>query len=211
MKEHPILFSAPMVRALLDGSKTQTRRIYKNRKHPDAGCEMAACELTREPQHVINRTCPYCQPGDQLWVRETWQHSNHPFGPYEPDCDVFYRADYFDDPHGPDGEKSPEGRYRFWNPSIHMPRTASRITLEITSVRVERLQDISDRDCEAEGVLCETAEPWFFHVPEPGNVYAHAADEPKGAYRKFLESFNGAGAWDANPWVWVIDFKRVAT
>jgi hypothetical protein len=71
-KERPILFNAPMVRALLNGSKTQTRRIYKYRKHPDAGCDMAASELVREPQHVIDRICPYGRAGDRLWVKETW-------------------------------------------------------------------------------------------------------------------------------------------
>lgn len=116
MKERPILFSAPMVRAILAGAKTQTRRVVKDR-HIDAAPPACLFQWLRE-------RCPYGQPGDRLWVRETWQHANFPFGPYDDSCQVFYRADYMDDPHGPDGEKSPEGKYRNWKPSIHMPRSA---------------------------------------------------------------------------------------
>jgi len=143
MKERPILFSAPMVRALRAGTKTQTRRVVKDR-HIDAAPPACFFQWLRE-------RCPYGQTGDRLWVRETWQHSNFPLGPYDESCTVFYRADYMDDPHGPDGEKSPEGRYRNWEPSIHMFRSASRILLEVTAVRVERLQDISAADAVAEG------------------------------------------------------------
>lgn len=195
MKERPILFSAPMVRAILAGAKTQTRRVVKDR-HIDAAPPACLFQWLRE-------RCPYGQPGDRLWVRETWQHANFPFGPYDDSCQVFYRADYMDDPHGPDGEKSPEGKYRNWKPSIHMPRSASRILLEITSVRVERLQDISESDACAEGARSAdlvTGRECILD-PKSGSYRLHFSD--------LWEQINGAGTFVANPFVWVIEFKRV--
>ncbi|WP_175946727.1 hypothetical protein [Burkholderia pyrrocinia] len=171
MKERPILFSGPMVRAILDGRKTQTRRVVKlphmnslGEWEPttiggENGGRTAAGETVPLQGGIWHtRTgdclmCPHGQPGDRLWVRETWQHSNHPFGPYESDCVVFYRADYLNDPLGPDLERSADGIRREWRPSIHMPRGAGRITLEITGVRVERLQSISEADAIAEGAV----------------------------------------------------------
>lgn len=201
MKERPILFSAPMVRAILAGQKTQTRRAAKPVRHPDLGntYDPGALVLEHEPQHVIDRACPYGQPGDRLWVRETWQHANSPHGPYEPGCTCFYRADYWDDPHGMDGEKSPEGKYRTWIPSIHMPRAASRINLEVMHVRVEKLQDISEADAIAEGAPGG-------HGSIPGYPYAATSHEH---YRHIWESINGRGSWEKNPWVWVVEFKRI--
>lgn len=208
MKERPILFSAPMVRAILAGAKTQTRRVVKDR-HIDAAPPACLFQWLRE-------RCPYGQPGDRLWVRETWQHSNFPLGPYDESCTVFYRADYMDDPHGPDGEKSPEGRYRNWEPSIHMFRSASRILLEVTAVRVERLQAISDNDIEAEGTAQWVKDGGKVMRPRPGfdgwwpdengNVYVKPN---RVAFCSLWESVNGLCAWDKNPWVWVIEFKRV--
>lgn len=180
MRDLPILFSSAMVRALLDGSKTQTRRLMSERHR----------------YHFIEASgdlalCPYGEPGDRLYVRETWQHSNHPLGPYDDDCLVFYRADYLDDPHGADGEKSPEGRYRTWRPSIHMPRNASRILLEVTGVRIEKLRDISEADAIAEGST---------DLLNPVGWYAELWDSLKPA----------AGfVWADNPWVWVVEFKRI--
>jgi hypothetical protein len=182
MKERPILFSGAMVKALLAGRKTQTRRVLFNQR---------AYDLDK---------CPYGQPGDRLWVRETWQHSNHPYGPYDEDCMVFYRADFLGDVHGPDGEKSSEGRYRFWRPSIHMPRVASRLTLEITGVRVERLQEISDADCIAEGTPGG-------HGAIPGYLYNAT---PLEHYHWLWNDINGRGAWEINPWVWVLKFRVLA-
>jgi hypothetical protein len=191
MKERPILFSAPMVRAILAGQKTQTRRAAKPVRHPDLGntYDPGALVLEHEPQHVIDRACPYGQPGDRLWVRETWQHANSPHGPYEPGCTCFYRA----------GEKSPEGKYRTWIPSIHMPRAASRINLEVMHVRVEKLQDISEADAIAEGAPGG-------HGSIPGYPYAATSHEH---YRHIWESINGRGSWEKNPWVWVVEFKRI--
>lgn len=198
MKERPILFKGEMVRAILEGRKTQTRRAYKIRKHPDLGCEMAASELVREPQHFIDRMCPYGQPGDRLWVRETWQ------GPLldSEEHEAQFRED------GPEAFKKPgfcayratdtldaineDGEDLGWRPSIHMPRWASRISLEITCVRVERLKDISEADAKAEGA--EPAECCYAHYH---------------GFSKLWQSINGPGSWDANPWVWVVEFKRV--
>jgi hypothetical protein len=176
MRERPILFSAPMVRALLAGTKTQTRRIVKGGIPFDDDFEIVAS--------------PYGDPGDRLWVREShWWFKDEPdnsCGYYPPKLtreDVEYRAD------GDDGRK-------VWRPSIHMPRWASRITLEVTGVRVERLQDISEADARAEGV-------------EP-NAFERTADNYGSVlYRRLWESINGPGSWDANPWVWVVEFRRI--
>ena len=208
MKERPILFSAPMVRAILEGQKTQTRRAFNDRttKLMRAAASIGEVSwfmdegyLQENDLHYIQQFSPYGQPGDRLWVRETWQHANSPHGPYETGCTCFYRADYWDDPHGMDGEKSPEGKYRTWIPSIHMPRAASRINLEVVHVRVERLQAIKHVDCIAEGT--------------PGGhgsipCYPRAAT-PREHYRHIWESINGRGSWDENPWVWVVEFKQI--
>lgn len=154
--ERPILFSGPMVRAILEGRKTVTRRIAKPVKHPDLGNihTPGALVLESEPQHVIDRACPYGQPGDRLWVRETWTidmlgaHST--VNGYDSLYALRYRADDADrEIHVAPGEPDPylklyDNRRGDWRPSIHMPRWACRILLEITAVRIERLQDISE-------------------------------------------------------------------
>jgi len=173
MTERPILFSAPMVRALLAGTKTQTRRALRDGTWwtPEHGViRMAPAGLACTGfAHVA---CPYGKPGNRLWVRETWaQHGLR----------AVYRAD---------GDERPTGAGA-WRPSIHMPRKLSRITLEVTGVRVERLQDISTSDCWAEG------------IPSSPDV------DPLHEYRDLWESINGTGSWDANPWVWVVEFKRL--
>ncbi|EON11952.1 hypothetical protein C266_19253 [Pandoraea sp. SD6-2] len=201
-----------MVNAVLDGSKTQTRwpvavqppqhtREVLTFHHPDPRTHFWAFDGASLMDWAY--PCPHGEVGDRLYVRETWQHSNHPLGPYDDNCLVFYRADYLDDPHGPDGEKSPEGKYRAWRPSIHMPRSASRITLDITGVRVERLQDISEKDALAEGIQQQTT-GWF---SVPG--FAGAGTSARAAFALLWQSINGPGSWDANPWVWVVEFKRV--
>ncbi|WP_334034710.1 hypothetical protein [Burkholderia cepacia] len=221
MKERPILFSGPMVRAILEGRKTQTRRVVKHQP-PD---DVASIIVSHYHPTIVDRhgeqvpgdeifgaysddgdwgcKSPFGEPGDRLWVREAWQHSNHPLGPYDADCLVHYRADYLDDPHGPDGEKSPEGKYRTWRPSIHMPRAASRITLEITGVRVERLQSISESDARAEGVTIEDHHMRGYcageHLPPSIRAFRDLWDG--------LDADRGQG-WDANPWVWAIEFRR---
>lgn len=189
MKERPILMSAPMVRAMLDGSKTQTRRVAsKLVRHPDLGnlYTPGALVLESEPQHVIERACPYGRPGDRLWVREAW--APHP----QDTGTVFYRATVEDEPGFPIWSGP-------WRPSIHMPRWASRISLEVTGVRVERLQDISVADSIAEGL---------------GEYASHLRGlspclEWRYAYEDLWTEINGPESWAANPWVWVIDFKKV--
>ena len=185
MKEKPILMSAPMVRAILGGTKTQTRRIAKKPvRHPDLGNLYApgALVLEREPQHVIDRACPYGQPGDRLWVRENFyrEFDRRPEDQEEriewvESGYLAYRASD-DQPYG-------SGGYLPWRPSIHMPRWASRITLEITGVRVETLGIISHEDALAEGVS--------------------SIDEYKALW------ININGAWLPETWVWVVDFRMV--
>lgn len=192
MKERPILFSAPMVRAILEGRKTQTRRIAKKMvRHPDFGnlYTPGALVLEHESQHVIDRCCPYGQPGDRLWVRETWccvHGIPSSTGPH-PDDFVRYRAD--DQP----GDKVLSEK-KCWKPSIHMPRVYSRILLEIIAVRVERLNSITVSDAIVEGYDGSVDSP---------------ADPSIKWFSNLWELINGAGSWAANPWVWVIEFKRV--
>ncbi len=185
-RERPILFSAPMVRALLAGTKTQTRLVVKgvDQWHPDSrtvkliglgddGCAaMPYDEFDRMLGGAIKG--PYGKPGDRLWVRETWAPDE-----YEGQRE-FYRADdeHFMPPCG-------------WKPSIHMPRMASRITLEVTGVRVERLQDISAGDAWAEGISFS---------PDV---------DPVHEYQDLWEQINGPGSWSTNPWVWVVEFRRL--
>jgi hypothetical protein len=223
-----MLFTAPMVRSLLDGSKTQTRRALKVRcqeigerddgsrwpwsEHPDtAGDHWHAC--------------PYGQPGDRLWVRETWGVVSNawdddgnlvdwvPDRPATAIADMPFGQGYYsghaiyaaDGSHEWAGDDDGGGEPRSaWHPSIHMPRAASRILLEITSVRVERLQDIGDQDAIAEGIGLN---PGAEGVPM---TFPNGETVPRAMYRCLWENINGAGSWDANPWVWVIEFKRVA-
>lgn len=200
MKERPILFSAPMVRAMLAETKTQTRRVVK--PQPDEH------GLTREEQTWPNNwkwfdsgcrdhRCPYGQPGDRLWVREVWsQPTTFDPGP------TFYRADYPDcvPPHF---ENVPTADQVKWKPSIHMRRDQSRILLEVTAVRVERLNDISEADCIAEGV------PRGNHATKwPNGDPGYIDDVQRRNYCVLWEQINGPGSWAANPWVWVIEFRR---
>ncbi|EPP5903374.1 hypothetical protein ACUT1X_003343 [Pseudomonas aeruginosa] len=215
-RERPILFNDQMVRAILEGRKTATRRIAKPVKHPDLGNIYApgALVLEREPQHVIDRACPYGQPGDRLWVREAWQ------GPLisdeEQDANQSWWKDMtkFQNPghcayraSGDDNEYvDPDGYFHCkWKPSIHMPRWASRILLEITAVRVERLQDIGEEQALAEGVRGEPCD----HTRQACADIGCWGDTAKGAFGFLWESLNGEGSWAANPWVWVVEFKRV--
>ena len=187
----PILFKDEMVRAILDGRKTQTRRVMK--PQPEGGLDFTPFA----PFGVVNGKgnpliCRHGQPGDRLWVRETWQHLHNEgqkadqFEQWQQNSiDCFYLAD-----ESSPNNKPMSGR---WRPSIHMPRWASRITLEITDVRVERLQDISNEDAVAEG------------IGTPCDMRYAALD----AFKPLWESINGHDSWEATPWVWVIEFKRI--
>lgn len=213
-KERPILFNADMVRAILNVKKTQTRRVmkpqpYRGRygdKHPThpngvigplpgslGGSDYhvwqgphATAPLTIDAVHVALRQCPYGKPGDLLWVRETWAVGNGYDGmpprsiPQVPFVKRHYAAT--------------ENRGELlWRPSIHMPRWMSRITLRITDVRVQRLQDISEDDAHAEGVTHKE----------------HGGSTAREGFQRLWESINGNGAWAGNPWVWAMTFERV--
>lgn len=211
-KERPILFSAPMVRALLDGSKTQTRRIVKMKQsdwckeikgdcwHPN---EIAEWRLQDGRWFGLMgwytlafADCPYGQIGDRLWVRENWAFHKMAIGSVEDKDGPFaYAADTF-------GQQ--QRLADKWTPSIHMPRWASRILLEITDIRVERLNDISEADAKAEGVYLHTDGKYTNYLSPTG--YAINA---KSSFASLWESINGDGSWDANPWVWVVEFKRI--
>lgn len=217
VKERPILFSAPMVRALLDGSKTQTRRVVKLPHEnplgkwealpwggPNGGRTRSGETVPAQMVIGHSRTgdilsCPYGQPDDRLWVRETFAHMYR--GNSMPESrrgdDVVYAADGF----APDSYV-----YGAWKPSIHMPRWASRIDLEVTGVRVERLQDISRDDAKAEG--CEHGDSCDHARLSCADIGCLGPDYRIG-YRTLWEQINGPGSWDANPWVWVVEFRRV--
>lgn len=211
IKSRPILFSAAMVRAIIDGRKTQTRRSVKFK--PPNITQLPYMEYARDgmpifwsspPNESIRMSdyydhgfpCPYGEPGDRLWVRETVKAT---FSEEGLDC-VHYISD--DRCRAIcDNEATAWAKMRDYAggrskivPSIHMPRWASRITLEITDIGVERLSEISRGDCMAEG------------CPFP-NIAKET--DPQSWYRDLWESIHGAGSWSANPWVWVIEFKVV--
>ena len=210
MKERPILFSAPMVRAILEGRKTQTRRVVKPQPTPEAWTGPIHCEWyvpTKVDRHgeeypgaqvfgFANEdegwVCPYGVPGDRLWVRESyWQHKH-------------IGMKYLDESIASNSLCN----YRKV-PGIHMRRGLSRLTLEITGVRVERVQDVSEEDAKAEGLAAiigcaGTINAW--ESPAVYNGRALATD----AYADLWDSINGKKhPWASNPWVWVIEFKRI--
>lgn len=203
MKERPILFSGPMVRALLAGTKTQTRRVVKKSESWPMSAVRATMLESRGTAMAVDAQrctygpeikCPYGKPGDRLWVREAW--GLHAYGDDTDwlkgcctamDLDdhvIAYRADW-----GPLQDSC------HWRPSIHMPRAASRTTLEIAAVRVERLQDISEADALAEGVKNS------LHLP--GGRFA------RENFAHLWWTINGDGSWEENPWVWVVEFRRL--
>lgn len=220
MADRPILFSAPMVRALLDGRKTQTRRTikpqptihgdghswtWKGRNGSFVGAWGNSIEGFRETAITHNRI----EVGDRLWVRETWQGLT--FGDFRPTkhepCEVRYFAT------DPCADLDAEARGYPWRPSIFMPRFASRLTLTVTDVRVERLQDISEEDAVAEGCFKGKASGRVF---EDKTAMHLGGDEWKNArdwYADIWELINGEGAWDLNQWVvaytFTVDRKNI--
>lgn len=192
MKERPILFSAPMVRAVLAGTKTQTRRIM--RPQPEVGpgglvglhdkaLEFWALESGESSWFVQGRS-PFGAPGDRLWVRESFRMSAS-------GGEVHYPASLSDYDRA---EKGP------WKPSIHMPRAASRIDLEVTGIRVERLQDITEEDAQAEGAVA-------FPLDPEGDCWTDG--KRRTAFEHLWGEINGWDSWASNPWVWVVSFKRI--
>lgn len=184
-----------MVRAILDGRKTQTRRIIKPQREwggePMALWKCESCTdqwVWNAPDYPDSKEdhihCPYGIPGDRLWVRETWS----PYG--QNAC--WYRAD-FSGPLNQPGAKGGGEYFNGWKPSIHMPRWASRITLNIIDVRVERVQEISEQDAVA-----ESADP------------VGIAPNFREAFRQLWDSIHGKGAWDRNDWCWVLEFRKLS-
>lgn len=211
MKERPIIFSGPMVRAILEGRKTQTRRVVKpqpteidGQLRTQSAMLLAAIfgrEATKADEESFAPKCPYGVPGDRLWCKETFAHGA--MGP-------IYRADWGE----PVGNNYPAHRTAAWlseiqkacgadvlshewKSPIHMPRWASRITLEIESVRVERLQDISEADAMAE------------LGANPSGTYPAEFGYHNRLFADLWESIHGKGSWKLNPWVWVLSFKKV--
>ncbi|MCP1419933.1 hypothetical protein J3D47_004176 [Pseudomonas laurylsulfativorans] len=215
IKERPILFSAPMVRAILAGRKTVTRRAVNPQPALTDGSGFSwkghlfgrGSDDRETSRNFSKHCCPYGKPGDRLWVRETWycNHFEVQKGPYlqpadmvdldraREDGDLMYAAD---------GLTPYEQEQPTWKPSIHTPRWVSRILLEISDVRVERLQDITYEQAAAEGVHRGPLREWS--ASDEGGV---CHEYPVPAFRDLWQSVGGN--WDANPWVWVVEFKRV--
>lgn len=238
MKERPILFSGPMVRAILAGEKTQTRRVVKL-----PGVMPRTSFLITSPAEEMLRfddgsfhylstaalsgpyPCPYGQPGDRLWVRETWAHYQTVDHARRSDGRSFsevsdglagYRADGFESIEefrdhirlmGGLAREAVEINGDRWRPSIHMPRWACRLVLEINDVRVERLQSISEADAMAEGAERDT-EPCD-HVRRSCAEVGCLGPTHRAGFADLWASINGQASWDANPWVWVLSFRRI--
>ena len=210
MKERGMIFNGEMVRAILDGRKTQTRRPVKFPVHDkNLGCELAGNELAGDLSAGNYLNSAFGKPGCRIWVRETFcpvddtQYGGEKWVDYRatPKFEASYPAGWDCAPNDAEALK--------WHPSIHMPRWASRILLEITNVRVERLNAISEEDAEAEGIDMEA-------LYDSQDCYDCIADHNMtgrptvtGAFKYLWESIYGAENWLANPWVWVIEFKRV--
>ncbi|MEZ0197347.1 hypothetical protein AB9U01_25170 [Pseudomonas qingdaonensis] len=218
MKERPILFNAAMVRAIQAGAKTVTRRAITpqppadyqwrgwiaestQRKHVGLACWAAHGQPVLHG--AVYARCPYGQVGDRLWVRETFmdlrgtgiEHRPTPDSPLQR---YVYGADV------KVGSFADETRKDYglkWRPSIHMPRAACRLLLEITAVRVERLQAITEQSAQAEGLT-----PWRWSGDDG---YSDDGETARDQFFDLWQRINGAGSWAANPWVWVVEFKRV--
>lgn len=208
MKERGMIFNGEMTRAILDGRKTQTRRPikWKQTRFTEIGEREDGSKWpwSEDAEHACDfwHPCPFGSVGDRIWVRETFS------GHYLDDAQIQdikdgrdkatdlceYRADY------PDGYQASDG----WTPSIHMPRWASRILLEITDVRVERLNSISQEDAQAEGLELTGWRPTYSDPDSGGEVMT-----PYDNFAELWSSIYGDESWQANPWVWVIEFKRV--
>lgn len=220
MTERGMIFNAEMVRAILDGRKTQTRRIMAPQPADDIercifpNPEAIGCKSSLRHKHgsTTAHFCHYGKPGDRIWVRETFQGPLFDYDlmdsyckdptPFEKPEFCVYKADGVP---APEFYDAGDELHCCWRPSIHMPRWASRILLEITGVRVERLNSIHDVDAMREGIqnltTCSHAD---FGIPGVVN-----AQHPVRAFQLLWESIYGADSWRANPWVWVIEFKRV--
>jgi hypothetical protein len=209
IKYRPILFSTPMVQAVDENRKKQTRRtkglekisllateVVKSDQWKSQGDWVARFKFKGEEKYEATNIikCPYGDVGDVLWVRESYSHN------YFSHNDHAYKADW----DNPDPDIVPEPK---WKPSIHMPKEACRIFLKITNIRVERLQDISEEDSKLEGIH-------YKYDEEIGYTYKHYLKEKFGpspihSFQTLWESINGKESWDSNPWVWVIEFEKI--
>lgn len=219
MKERGMIFNAEMVRAILDGRKTQTRRIMA----PQPADDIERCifpnpeaigwksSLRHKHGSTTAHFCHYGKPGDRIWVRETFQGPLFDYDlmdgyckdptPFEKPEFCVYKADGVPAPEFYDAD---DELHCCWRPSIHMPRWASRILLEITDVRVERLNSISQEDAQAEGLELTGWRPTYSDPDSGGEVMT-----PYDNFAELWSSIYGDESWQANPWVWVIEFKRV--
>jgi glutaredoxin len=225
MKERPILFSTPMITAILEGRKTQTRRVVKIPTGFKSVTGIGFSAFTPEgawasvrgfdatPIHYESFIkIPYGDTGDRLWVRETWARVCYdPYGTCDgtncPYCKYVYKAD---DPKSKYPGEWPKDFQPHevpvkWKPSIHIPRKAARIILEIESIRVERLHDISREDAISEGVFYQEG---FGYVVGNDGRHFHFSD-PRISFAKLWCEVNSPESWDANPFVWVITFKKI--
>ena len=223
MTERPILFSGPMVRAILEGRKTQTRRVVK--RNAAGRAERGGRNWHLDDPDAV-KACPYGAPGDRLWVRENgWQRPERTPRMMREGADTWAR--YYYDADGEDGEQLKEWGFKR-RPSIHMPRWACRLVLEVTAVRVERLQEISEADAIAEGIerthIDSLGRQQYRMVPhceydiDEGQIIGAAeyvgrttTPKPVDAYRALWLSLNAKRApWASNPWVWVVEFRQCA-
>ncbi|HEJ8096843.1 TPA: ASCH domain-containing protein [Serratia marcescens] len=220
MKERPVIFNGEMVRAIIDGRKTQTRRVMKPQPEPcyrgghwwPSNAFKTMLHIEEQMQNgqggwkgLAGDACPFGQIGDRLWVRETFMDLTGTgieatTGKFE---GFAYRADT---PAGSYGDEVRKDYGLKWTPSLHMPRKACRILLEITAVRVERLNDISQEDAQAEGMELTG---WIPSYSNPDNAGFDETFTPYDNFAMLWESIYGAESWIANPWVWVIEFRRV--
>ena len=227
MKSRGMIFNAEMVRAILDGTKTQTRRIIKLQPH--AGVRPSVFVKSGfEDAHGNELVCPFGQPGDRIWVRETWAMLGN-----EDRCPIDWNENVVKD-NGPDAARiyrasCTQGDYGLWQipddadwkphtdslqydgawtPSIHMPRWASRITLEITNVGVQRLQSISQNDAAREGLVRLPASGRYC-INQGDQYFGGTSHDAREVFSWLWSSIYGAESWQANPWVWVIEFRRV--
>jgi len=232
MRFKPILFSTEMVRAILEGRKTQTRRIIKPQP-VDVGTMPIRASFghylpddfewptkrpgvtivsnkRKGPDNYVEKMAPW-KVGDVLWVRETWgilqpTHATPGGRPY--DGAYYFRADGDESPHWTEGTFEWSG----WKPSIHMPKSACRIFLQITDIRVERLQDISEEDAKAEGVLLhERGKHWLNYQDRKAAVtqFVYSCDTAKKSFQTLWDMINGWHSFDENHWVWAISFARI--
>ena len=217
--ERGMIFNGEMVRAILDGRKTQTRRIIKDctvgrdpiSKFIQIGKKFIGCYPEDIPE-LIRECCTYGVPGDRIWVRETFQGPLFDFEQmeaYQEDSSKFKKPEFC--VYKADGKPAPEffdaddNLHCGWRPSIHMPRWASRITLEITGVRLEQLKSISEEEARSEGVA-RLREGFWKHY-QPG--WTQHQLSARGSFATLWDSIYGSGEWDRNPWVWVVEFNRI--